>query len=338
MLRLALGHAAQVQRLSIDDLRAAAPEWNRYVAETPGIDVWCSSTDWVLPLFDTWGQAPAVILRDPALGWAAFGWADLTEGTHSHSHGRALVGLDPVWGFAATMVGPQPSALAEAVAGALDDIVDWDAVFLTGLVPGTPMDQAVVEAFGRRHRLFAGPESPRCVADLSSGVEAWWARRSERFRRNLRRARELAFTSGVTMHVMDQEDPDVVMDRIATIEDTSWKGMEGSGLSEERMASAYRAIAHRLSADGRMRACIATHNDIDVGFILGGVREATYRGLQISYAATARHLSIGHLLQDHEVARVATDGITRYDLGMDLEYKQRWADTTELTRTLVAVR
>lgn len=338
MLGMALGHAAQVQRLSIDDLRAAAPEWNRYVAETPGIDVWCSSTDWVLPLFDTWGQAPAVILRDPALGWAAFGWADLTEGTHSHRHGRALVGLDPVWGFAATMVGPQPSALAEAVAGALDDIVDWDAVFLTGLVPGTPMDQAVVEAFGRRHRLFAGPESPRCVADLSSGVEAWWARRSERFRRNLRRARELAFTSGVTMHVMDHEDPDVVMDRIATIEDTSWKGMEGSGLSEERMASAYRAIAHRLSADGRMRACIATHNDIDVGFILGGVREATYRGLQISYAATARHLSIGHLLQDHEVARVATDGITRYDLGMDLEYKQRWADTTELTRTLVAVR
>ncbi len=338
MLGMALGHAAQVQRLSIDDLRAAAPEWNRYVAETPGIDVWCSSTDWVLPLFDTWGQAPAVILRDPALGWAAFGWADLTEGTHSHRHGRALVGLDPVWGFAATMVGPQPSALAEAVAGALDDIVDWDAVFLTGLVPGTPMDQAVVEAFGRRHRLFAGPESPRCVADLSSGVEAWWARRSERFRRNLRRARELAFTSGVTMHVMDHEDPDLVMDRIATIEDTSWKGMEGSGLSEERMASAYRAIAHRLSADGRMRACIATHNDIDVGFILGGVREATYRGLQISYAATARHLSIGHLLQDHEVARVATDGITRYDLGMDLEYKQRWADTTELTRTLVAVR
>ena len=333
-----------MQRLSIDDLRAAAPEWNRCVAETPGIDEWCSSTDWVLPLFDTWGHEPAVILRDPVLGWAAFGWTDLPDNAQSPQsaqppwYGRALVGLDPVWGFASTMVGPQPSALAEAVAGALDDIVDWDAVFLTGLVPGTPMDQAVVEAFGRRHRLFAGPESPRCVADLSSGVEAWWARRSERFRRNLRRARELAFTSGVTLHVMDHDDPDVVMDRIATIEDTSWKGMEGSGLSEERMATAYRAIAHRLSSDGRMRACIARHNDMDVGFILGGVRGATYRGLQISYATTARHLSIGHLLQDHEVIRVATDGVTRYDLGMDLEYKQRWADTTELTRTLVAVR
>ena len=185
-----------MQRLSIDDLRAAAPEWNQCVAETPGIDEWCSSTDWVLPLFDTWGHEPAVILRDPVLGWAAFGWTDLSDNAQSPQsaqppwYGRALVGLDPVWGFASTMVGPQPSALAEAVARALDDIVDWDAVFLTGLVPGTPMDQAVVEAFGRRHRLFAGPESPRCVADLSSGVEAWWARRSERFRRNLRRARE----------------------------------------------------------------------------------------------------------------------------------------------------
>ena len=320
-----------MERLTIDDLQAAAAEWDAQVEKSAGIDHWCSATDWVLPLFETWGQPPAVVLRDRNLGWAAFGWVDLSDG-------RALVGLDPVWGFAAPMVGPDAGSLAEAVAATLDDVMEWDAIFLSGLVRGGPMDRGVVAAFGRRHRLLAGADSPRCVADLADGADAWWGRRSERFRRNVRRARAAASTAGLSLVVVDDDCPDAVMDRMGAVESTSWKGMEGSGIVEERMGSAYRRIARRLGAGGRMRACIAVLDGTDVGYVLGGVRGDTYRGLQISYAATLGHLSIGHLLQDHEVQRVAKEGITRYDLGMDLEYKRRWADSTEVTRTLVAVR
>ena len=104
------------------------------------------------------------------------------------------------------------------------------------------------------------------------------------------------------------------------------------------MGQAYRSIARRLAATGSLRVCMASLDGRDVGYVLGGVRSGIYRGLQISFSAEHRDLSIGHLLQDHELHRMAAAGVRRYDLGMDLEYKRRWADTIEVSRTIVAVR
>ena len=320
-----------MDRLTFDDLESSVDAWDAAVDATSGIDRWCTSSYWALPVFETWGNHPADVFHAPDIGWAAFGSVELPDG-------RARIGPDGVWGFASCMVGPDAPRLAEAVARALDQLNDWDAVFMTGLLTGGALDRAVIEAFGRRHRLFAGPESPRCVAELADGVDAWWGRRSERFRRNLRRARAAALAEGLELRVLDDCPADEVMDRILALETQSWKGREGSGLVDPRMASAYRSIAGRLGAADSLRVCVAVLDGHDVGYVLGGVRAGTYRGLQISYSADHRSMSIGHLLQDHELHRVAAEGVQRYDLGMDLEYKRRWSDTLEVTRTIVAVR
>ncbi|MEZ5227644.1 MAG: GNAT family N-acetyltransferase [Acidimicrobiales bacterium] len=84
-------------------------------------------------------------------------------------------------------------------------------------------------------------------------------------------------------------------------------------------------------------AVVATMHGSDVGYILGGVRDHRYRGLQLSYAAEAGSLSLGHLLQRHELHRMAADGVATYDMGMDMAYKQRMADRS-MTSVMLVVR
>ena len=84
-----------VELLTIDDLRRSVDRWDAAVDVTPGIDRWCTSSLWAVPVFDTWGREPSLVLHDSGPRgecWAAFGSADLPEG-------RALIGLDGVWGF-----------------------------------------------------------------------------------------------------------------------------------------------------------------------------------------------------------------------------------------------
>ena len=54
---------------------------------------------------------------------------------------------------------------------------------------------------------------------------------------------------------------------------------------------------------------VARLDDRDVGFILGGIRGATYRGLQLSHDTGAAHLALGHLLQLHQL-RLLVDRVS----------------------------
>ena len=78
--------------------------------------------------------------------------------------------------------------------------------------------------------------------------------------------------------------------------------------------------------------------DEDAGYILGGVIAGRYRGFQISYTEAAEPHSIGNLLQLHELRRLAAEGVTIYDMGMDMDYKRRWADQEMTTHTVMVVR
>jgi Acetyltransferase (GNAT) domain len=310
-------------------LQKRRASWDRAVNVTPGIDHWSTGSDWAFSTHETWGAGPEVVLHDPELGWAAFGRLT-AEGAD------CLIGLDPVWAYACPFVGPDPWPLVKAAADELARLPGWDVLFVTGLLPQSDMFEAVVGGFGRRHQLYRGPDAVRCVIDLSKGVEPWWNAQSERFRRNLRRARRAA-EGRVTFEVCDHWAPNAIIERLVAVEQQSWKGAEGSGIVESSATAGYHRIVSRLAPD-RMRACIAVRDGADVGYILGGVRGSIYRGLQLSYVADAADLSIGHLLQDHELHRVAAEGLTKYDLGMEMDYKQRWTSQTESTATIVVRR
>jgi CelD/BcsL family acetyltransferase involved in cellulose biosynthesis len=213
----------------------------------------------------------------------------------------------------------------------------WDAALLTGLVPGSARERALAGELGERYRLQVGPSMTRQVADIGGGLESYLARRSPRFRRNLRQAERRRRDRRIDVELVRGGGVEVV-ERCIAVERRSWKGAEGSGLAEDGFADFYRTIARGLAPAGRLRAGFARSGDRDVAFILGAVRGGVYRGLQLGYDEAFAELSLGNLLQLHQIEALVDEAVESYDLGMDMAYKRQWADRSLTTRTLVVSR
>lgn len=316
--------------LDAGQLDAHVPAIEAAVDATPGIDHWCSGPDWVLPVRHGFGQDATPLIVHSADGFALLARYAAEDGT------VVIAGFEPLWGFACPLVGPRPGQLAADVVQHLRSVDRWDRIIL----PGMPAD-------GDLARSLAGPLSALGPVGAAVGItrvvtavsdfDQWLAGRSRVFRRNLRQAERRAADEGVTFEtISDQSD---LMDRLLAIERRGWKGGIDDGITSPSMEIFYRTMIERLQTAGRCRTVVARLADADIGFILGGERGRRYRGLQLSYVESARHLSIGHLLQLHEMRRVCADpGIDVYDLGMEMEYKRRWAGDEEASITLVVDR
>jgi hypothetical protein len=307
----------ELSEISSSEIEAA-------VDVTPGIDSWCSGPDWILPVHRGFAPAsePMVIRHGDCVALLAS-----YEATDSE---RLVAGME-LWGFACPMLGRDLTALAERVAERLEAEPSSSLV-----LPGFPADldlaRQVAGPLSRLGTVGAVPGIVRRLAELDG--EGWWQRRSPTFRRNLRKAKRAAEGAGVEF-VDVSRHPDL-MDRLLAIERRSWKGRDRDGITSEPMELFYRTMIDRLQVRHRCRCFIATLDGQDLGFILGGVRGDRYRGLQLSYVEAAAHLSIGNLLQAHQVNSLLCSGdASVYDLGMDMDYKSRWSDRTESSVTVV---
>ncbi len=361
-----LGILGRVDRLTLDELDERWVDVERAVDATPGVDRWCSGPDWQLPVGQGFApDAPRLLLADDRLGFALLA-------RYREAGTDVIGGVEPLWGFASPLVGPDPGALANAVAAVLADDPNWTRLVLPGLPPIRRPRRARPTDRGRRNgpASAAAPDGPaplgdgdrttlplavglsslgrvgfgtgitRRLIDLTGGFDCWLDRRSPKFRRNLRRAVRRADDLGVVIE--DAADDPALFDRILAIEHRSWKGREGSGITGPGMTVMYRTMIDRLRVRGRLLANVATLDGVDVGYIVGGVRARRYRGLQLSYTddlASVPDLSIGNVLQANHLALLTERGLAdHYDLGMDFDYKRRWADRAEPSVVLVVQR
>ena len=308
--------------------------------ETIGIDAWCSRPSWGLAVHHSFASEDdeIVCFADDA-GIGVFGRITSGDGT------PALVPPDRVWGFGSPISCEVDDA--ESVTGHLADrlIADpsWKVCALSGLAVGGALDRAVISAFGRHVSLYAGETRSRCRASLDNGIDGYLARRSREHRRNIRQAERRSADRGITYDVVDGHDSAKTILRLHAVEHRSWKGLEGSGIESPEMAALYGLLVRDLGATMALRCVFAQAADDhgnarDVGFILGGVLGDTYRGLQISYVEELREVGIGNLLQWHEVQRMCAEQLRTYDLGMEIDYKRRWAEKLFETRSVLAVR
>ena len=364
--RVGLGQAVGVS-LSVADLSrfsAFEKQWDRLVETTRGIDRWCTRLPWqrsVDTAFghrftdddtafgDTFGDTD---LSEPVLeteskddvvdieeGWAyAFRARSMNDGT------EVLLPLDSVWAFASPIVldqhGDRPnlSISAAEIAGSIFANRTWRVAFLTGMEAESAMFTALAREFAGVARVVAGESTVRCVASLHDGVEGYLSRRPRTFRRNLRSATRQADCAGVSFDVADTRLPGETIERLQDVERRSWKGLAGSGIVAPDMARLYALLVDELHAARGLRATFAQRNGKDIGFILGGVLGSTYRGLQLSFVEDERPLSVGNLLQLHEIKRLSDADIETYDLGMDMEYKRLWSDSLMTTTPLIVIR
>lgn len=323
----------------LGELDARSDEWEALVDASDGIDPWCSGPDWVIPVhrgFVPDGE-PTLLDCGPA------GWALLARYDTDDADGL-LSGLEPMWGFACPVIGPEPATVAQHLCRHLKSRHDWGRVIL----PGFPGDGDLAKTVGMQliglGRVGLAHGIVRQHAHLDEGFEPWWERRPAKLRRNLRNARRRADEAG--LHIIEPALDASLFERVLAIEHRSWKGKEASGITSPEMSSFYESMLARLARTGRLRAHVATFDptdpSADVGFIIGGVRGERYRGLQLSYVDETAPLSVSHLLQLHQIEALTSDerddAVTLYDLGMDMDYKRRWADTDDTTLILVIDR
>lgn len=316
------------------DLAQAADDFDREVYRTPGIDQFCSSAAWIL--------AADGALMPPR---AAFSF----RSRHGYFAARKAIHvsgfpyIEPVelaWGLASPLVGSDAAALAADVVALLADRRDWHLAVLTGIAADGPQRRALAAILPAHWQCRTGQPTVRHVASLDGGIDGFLARRSREFRKSLRKALRAADNHGLTFETVraTEGQADSLYERIQRVEAASWKARDEVGISTGPMREFYRAMLPRLCRLGQQRTMFARWRDRDVGYILGAALPADYRGLQFSYDDSLRDFHIGSLLQYHQICALCDEGVTRYDLGTEMDYKRRWAESVMATELLVVVR
>lgn len=322
--------------LTLDELDRRADAFDEVVASMPDIDHFCSSSAWILP-----AQAELMPPRRPWLFQGEHGYVAMMRG--QHPDGWCYVEpLESMWGLACPLIGRDSALLVASFVGLCRERVDdWEVALLSGVTPGSPLCLSLVKQLAPRYELRLGPRAVRHVAELGGGVDTFLAHRSRNFRRALRRALRDAEAAGVEFEQVRPVDAAAALaayERIVGVEARSWKGLVGVGIDNGTMHGFYRDMLPRLAAHDRMRVIFARRQGRDIGYILGAVFLGTYRGLQFSFDDGDRALALGNLCQYRQIVALCDEGVSRYDLGTDMEYKRRWSDTTHDTISLIALR
>jgi CelD/BcsL family acetyltransferase involved in cellulose biosynthesis len=301
--------------------------WEQAADLTVGIDPWCSGPDWVLSVKDGFAPEAEPIVLSTATGFAILARYTSSEGPD------IIAGFEPLWGFACPVLGPDPATVAGAVASLLSRRRDWDQLVL----PGFPADAELARVVARPLSVLGEVRGAQGISRQLARIgdfDQWLSRRSRSSRRNFRVAERKGQEAGLSFH--DASNDDYLLDRLLAIESKSWKGQADSGITAPSMSTLYRRLIDRLQTNDRCHCHIARLGGFDVGYILGGVRNEIYRGLQLSYVEDAGQLSVSHLLQLHQIKLLCEKKAARtYDLGMDMPYKTAWADHTATSLTIV---
>lgn len=316
------------------DLAEVADAFDREVACTEAIDRFCSSTAWIL--------SAAGALMPPRASFSfrgEHGYFAMMRGVHP----AGFPYIEPVelaWGLAAPLIGRDAHVLVEEVLPVLAARRDWQLAILAGHTADGPQRRALDALLPSRWERRRGQPTIRHVASLDGGIDGFLGRRSRELRKSLRKALRAAETEGLTFEAVraGAGEGGALYERIQAVETFSWKAREGVGISAGPMHAFYAAMLPRLCALGQQRTIFARHRGRDVGYILGAVMGGEYRGLQFSYADELSRFGIGALLQYHQVIELCTEGVARYDLGTEMEYKRRWAEDIMETEMLVLVR
>lgn len=316
------------------DLTSVADDFDREIAVTPAIDRFCSSSAWIL--------AAATTLMPPRAPFSfrgEHGFFAAARGVHPAGF-PYIEPIELAWGLASPMVGRDPEALAEEVVPVLAARRDWQLAILAGMTGDGPQRRALERALPPRWERRRGTPTVRHVASLEGGVDGYLSRRSRELRKSIRKQLRAATEAGITFEAVrvPAAEADALYARIQDAEARSWKAREGVGISAGAMRAFYGAMLPRLCQLGQQRTIFARRDGKDIGYILGAVLQSEYRGLQFSYDDEFSQYGLGGLLQYQQIVELCAEGIERYDLGTEMDYKRRWAEDVMETEMLVLVR
>lgn len=327
-----------MRALDITELDAESHAFDELAGQTPDIDHFCSTTQWIIPAYEAFGRGTF----SPWIRSGASGYVAMMQGWHERL-GTFRQPLEASWCLASPLIGAEPLAMVEELFEecAEEPRASWNLLFLSGLTRNSAVYHGLVGRFSKKFFVGAGPPVTRYRASLEGGAEGFLARRSSKFRANLRRIERRAQEGGVTVERCTQEGGahwEQLYERILDVEDRSWKGRSRSGIRDSAMLRFYEVMLPRLVARDALRVVFLRRDEEDVAFVFGAVWQGLYRGLQVSFDDDCRDLSPGNMAQVAMIRWLGEEGVQWYDLGSELEYKKLWAETCVETLPLVIRR
>jgi CelD/BcsL family acetyltransferase involved in cellulose biosynthesis len=302
----------------------------RYAVEDP----LCSRSEWVFSFHEQMGRGRELLFRETADSLIAFAFWE------HPAVGPILEPLEYHWRFTNPLLGPDAVELLRALLAENDGDLGDCLVLLSGLEAGVEHHRAVLEPLAKTHEIHRMDQNLFCSASLEGGEDGFLSRRSPKFRQNLRRSLRMADERGVRFERVIPEGggaAEQTYERMVAIERQSWKGLDRVGMDEEPSLGFYRRMFRRLSLGGLARGLFAVADGRDIGFVLGGVDGANFRGQQFSFVADWGRESIGNLLQWETIQWLCSEGIRRYDMGSVIEYKLRWTELRLRTESVMLV-
>jgi CelD/BcsL family acetyltransferase involved in cellulose biosynthesis len=319
--------------LTFDELDDRADELDAWVARTPDIDTFCSSSAWILPAQAAFAPRAAPLVWSGAAGMVALMILELEGGV------RAAVPLEASWGLASAILGPEASPVLGELFPALRARPAAERPRLL-VFSGVAPDGDCARSLAAQGARPAGPVTDRIIASLEGGVDGFMRRRSAKFRASVQRARRHAANLGARYErhaVFDEDGLERLAARIFAVEVRSWKAAEGSGIDAGPMHDFYRRMLPRLARQGALRLVFVRLGDEDVAFCFGGLAGGLYRGLQVSFDDAHARMSPGVLAHLEMIELLAAEGVGGYDLGTDMDYKRRWGEPGLRTGAFVIV-
>lgn len=327
-----------VIQLDLDEFKQQRFAYDDAVAQTLRIDPFCTSSNWILPSHHAL-MKPIRTLIFRCGDQRGSNFLLLCQSQIS-DWGKVWTPFEASWALGSPAVGENTLPLWRAFSDLLvRERGEWDGVFLCGLPTIGSLWHQCLHGFDRQFKLYQNQTWLRCVASLEGGSEGYLARRTSKFRKNLRRALRRASDAGIEVVALPAPDSEAaaeaLLDRALAIEKRSWKGVEANGILNAEMEAFYRSMFKLLVPRRMLRFSVARLAGEDIGYIFGAVMGRRYRGLQFSYDNQYREFSIGSLMQWHAIQSCCEEGVALYDLGMDMDYKYQWSEMTMASSGLI---
>ncbi len=319
--------------LSLEQLIERGEEFDHMVGLTPAIDRFCSTLAWTVPAARAMMVEPQPLITQSEHGFVSMMSLPVANGL------RLAAPLEIGWGLAAPFAGSNPRALVRQLGRMWAERTrEIDGLLVSGIPSTGAWIGPLMKRFVDTERIGLGETCVRRMASLSGGMDGFMSRRSSKFRANLRRAERAGAHEGLVYEYHSQDLTGHLFERILEIERDSWKGRAGEGFDQPPSDEFYKRMAIRLAEGGRLRVIMITRDGVDLAFVLGGVFQSVYRGLQMSFREGHRQLGLGNLGQLEMIRRMISEGIDTYDLGTEMPYKLSWAETSFTTQMFVIMR
>ncbi|HET9950877.1 MAG TPA: GNAT family N-acetyltransferase, partial [Candidatus Eisenbacteria bacterium] len=194
---------------------------------------------------------------------------------------------------------PDEGSAFESLLESLFERGGFDAAILTGVTPGTWLDQAIRSVASRAGRSLEEIDYRYATVDLRQGFDAYLEGLNSKKRGNLRRRQKRADSMGGTTldrinRPVDRATLSRYLDRVFGLYERSWKAADGEAIQEYHRRF-YVDVAERFNARSMLDLSILQVGGRDAAFILGLRERDTFYDVTISYDEEFAPVSPGML-------------------------------------------